>query len=264
MFAGYSYIDANGILQTVAYSADAVNGFRVRASNLPQQPSSEGSPAVSETPEVAAARRKHLEQFKTVEKSSGTDNAVGKTSWQIVQSVQASPNDFTADYKHSQVQRDTSDVESSGTRAADLRNPFLLSGAEAARIEVPRPDPSLLKREENQNKERNYERYENLESTNAIPLPNIHRAVVAPSASYVLPVVPYRLLHSSLHHTQDSLGQYDYSYVGDTSSKTESRSLDGTTRGAYSYVDANGLLQQVHYVADQNGFRVVATNLPEA
>lgn len=81
---------------------------------------------------------------------------------------------------------------------------------------------------------------------------------------YVFPVVPYRMMHSSLRHTQDSLGQYDYSYAGDTSAKTESRSLDGTTRGAYSYIDANGLLQQVHYIADHNGFRVAATNLPEA
>lgn len=92
----------------------------------------------------------------------------------------------------------------------------------------------------------------------------IHKPVVAIPAPFVLPVMPYRLLHSSLHHTQDSLGQYDYTYTGDSSAKTESRSLDGTTRGAYSYIDPNGILQQVHYVADHNGFRVMATNLPEA
>lgn len=94
-------------------------------------------------------------------------------------------------------------------------------------------------------------------------LDTIQRPVTLPSP-YVLPVLPYRLLHSSLHHTQDSLGQYDYTYTGDSSAKTESRSLDGTTRGAYSYIDPNGVLQQVHYVADHNGFRVMATNLPEA
>lgn len=95
-------------------------------------------------------------------------------------------------------------------------------------------------------------------------LDTIQRPALTLPAPYVLPVLPYRLLHSSLHHTQDSLGQYDYTYTGDSSAKTESRSLDGTTRGAYSYIDPNGVLQQVHYVADHNGFRVMATNLPEA
>jgi len=35
---GYSYIDANGITQTVNYIADPVNGFRVSATNLPVGP----------------------------------------------------------------------------------------------------------------------------------------------------------------------------------------------------------------------------------
>jgi len=35
---GYSYIDANGITQTVNYVADPVNGFRVAATNLPVGP----------------------------------------------------------------------------------------------------------------------------------------------------------------------------------------------------------------------------------
>jgi len=34
----YSYIDANGIQQTVNYVSDPVNGFRVAATNLPVQP----------------------------------------------------------------------------------------------------------------------------------------------------------------------------------------------------------------------------------
>nr|CAD7570918.1 unnamed protein product [Timema californicum] len=35
---GYSYVDANGELQTVSYTADALNGFRVAATNLPKAP----------------------------------------------------------------------------------------------------------------------------------------------------------------------------------------------------------------------------------
>ena len=35
-------------------------------------------------------------------------------------------------------------------------------------------------------------------------------------------------------------------------------SLDGTTRGFYSYVDANGDLQRVDYIADPvNGYQVL-------
>lgn len=40
------------------------------------------------------------------------------------------------------------------------------------------------------------------------------------------------------------------------------KTLDGVTRGSYSYIDANAQLQHVDYVADAGGFRVAATNLP--
>lgn len=67
------------------------------------------------------------------------------------------------------------------------------------------------------------------------------------------------------YHAQDSLGQYTYGYEGGPSAKNEVRSLDGVTRGSYSYVDPEGKLQSVAYTADAlNGFRVAATNLPEA
>jgi hypothetical protein len=70
---------------------------------------------------------------------------------------------------------------------------------------------------------------------------------------------------SSQYHAQDELGQYSYGYAGGPSAKSESKTADGITRGAYSYVDANGILQQVQYVSDPvNGFRVSATNLPVA
>ena len=45
--------------------------------------------------------------------------------------------------------------------------------------------------------------------------------------------------------------------------RTEARNAYGVTTGSYQYVDANGLLQTVNYVADPvNGFRVAGTNLP--
>lgn len=69
----------------------------------------------------------------------------------------------------------------------------------------------------------------------------------------------------SQYHSQDTLGQYAYGYNGGSSAKVETKSIDGITRGSYSYVDAQGLLQTVEYVADAvNGFRAAATNLPKA
>ncbi len=62
---------------------------------------------------------------------------------------------------------------------------------------------------------------------------------------------------------QDEYGQYSYGYSGGPSSKMEMKTLDGITRGGYSYIDANGILQKVNYVSDPvNGFRVSGTNLP--
>lgn len=78
---------------------------------------------------------------------------------------------------------------------------------------------------------------------------------------YAAPVLPV----SSQYHSQDTLGQYHYGYTDHLSSKAESRSLDGVTRGAYSYVDAEGKVQSAQYVADDvHGFRISATNLPVA
>jgi hypothetical protein len=76
-------------------------------------------------------------------------------------------------------------------------------------------------------------------------------------------VVPVGL--SSQYHAQDVLGQYTYGYTDGLSSKNEVKTLDGVTRGGYSYVDSNGIVQSATYTADAvNGFKVSATNLPVA
>lgn len=50
---------------------------------------------------------------------------------------------------------------------------------------------------------------------------------------------------------------------GPLSAHSESRSPDGVTRGGYSYIDANGIIQNVHYITDAtHGFRVAASNIP--
>ncbi|XP_012525723.1 uncharacterized protein LOC105830744 isoform X2 [Monomorium pharaonis] len=272
---GYSYIDANGILQTVSYTADDKNGFRVSASNLPQPPRDDLRTA-QDTPEVAAAKRNHLEELQKSHQANLQDRNI--LSYKILPSY----------FSFAQIQPDgdsKADPSSKTREIESTNNPFLLPKSEAERIDVPKPDPSLSKvsptssspittitsslstptslRENTLLDDERTSNQNTLHLRKVTPFASIQKRLALP-APYVVPVVPFRFLHSSLHHTQDSLGQYDYSYTGDSSAKTESRSLDGTTRGAYSYIDPNGILQQVHYIADHNGFRVMATNLPEA
>lgn len=64
---------------------------------------------------------------------------------------------------------------------------------------------------------------------------------------------------------QDSIGQVAFGYSSPNSARSEIRSADGKTRGAYSYVDGSGAIQTARYTADsENGFLIEATNLPKA
>merc|ERR1711935_1279952 len=70
---------------------------------------------------------------------------------------------------------------------------------------------------------------------------------------------------SSQFHAQDEFGQFSFGYENINSAKTETRDAFGVTRGSYQYVDANGIVQTVNYIADDiNGFRVAGTNIPVA
>merc|ERR1712198_696452 len=68
---------------------------------------------------------------------------------------------------------------------------------------------------------------------------------------------------STQFHAQDEFGQFSFGHAGGPLARTEARNAYGVTTGSYQYVDANGHLQTVNYVADPvNGFRVAGTNLP--
>merc|ERR1712110_154706 len=88
-----------------------------------------------------------------------------------------------------------------------------------------------------------------------------------PGATYeVAPVAPVAAsapTHSQFHG-QDEIGGYNYGYQTAESSKQEIKTPDGIVQGTYSYVDANGILQTVNYISDAEGFKVAATNLPQA
>merc|ERR1712106_749837 len=106
-----------------------------------------------------------------------------------------------------------------------------------------------------------------------VPAAAVHTPVVdaapvvaaAPEYAAGTPIVgsgsPYDASNSQ-YHAQDDFGQYNYGFSHPTQTKQELKTADGVTRGSYSYVDANGLIQTVNYISDAMGFRVAATNLP--
>merc|ERR1739842_250012 len=80
-----------------------------------------------------------------------------------------------------------------------------------------------------------------------------------------VPFAPIVEPPSSQFQSQDEFGQFSFGYQNINSAKTESKDAFGVTRGSYQYVDANGALQTVNYIADDiNGFRVAGTNIPVA
>ncbi|XP_012261264.2 uncharacterized protein LOC105689084 [Athalia rosae] len=264
---GYSYIDANGVLQTVAYTADDLNGFRVQASNLPQQSNADLIP-VEDTAEVSAAKKSHSEELKRAE-AIGSGDEIPQTFLEY--SGVNSPGSVADSTNNNKLtDTDRSDL-SEGSSPPVSQNLFSQTKTEGDQLSEDIGGSKLSSETSNLPAKVSTSGYVILrdgvrgpQTSGGHDIQEFSHLATAGIPHYVFPILPYRLMHSSLHHTQDSLGQYDYTYAGDTSAKTESRSLDGTTRGAYSYIDANGLLQQVHYVADHNGFRVAATNLPEA
>merc|ERR1712203_579793 len=95
----------------------------------------------------------------------------------------------------------------------------------------------------------------------ALPLPLAPQAFAVPLPAPVAPIVP----PSSQFHAQDELGQFSFGYQNINSARSETKDAFGVTRGSYQYVDANNVVQTVHYTADDiNGFRVAATNVPVA
>merc|ERR1711994_588841 len=74
------------------------------------------------------------------------------------------------------------------------------------------------------------------------------------------PYAPYA--PSSQFQAQDEFGNLNYGYANLNSAKTEVGNTYAGVTGGYSYVDANGLLQKVEYIADGAGFRVADSRLP--
>merc|ERR1739838_890956 len=87
-------------------------------------------------------------------------------------------------------------------------------------------------------------------------------AVTYAAAAPVVAAAPYTA--GSQFHAQDEFGNLNYGYANINSVKQEVGNTYGGVSGGYSYVDANGELQQVQYIADGAGFRAADSRLPVA
>lgn len=278
----YSYVDPNGVLQQYKYVSDE-NGYRVSGTNLPVAPAvpaveapavesvvavkaaapvvqeavpvavapvyqaNEVPQQVQDTPEVAAAKAAHQIAYDEAKKAADASPAEDEPSSDAV--VQVSADDASAPAAAAPV-----------APAAAVNY-----GPAPALAAAPAPATPAA-----------FGSY-TYHPTAYAAYPSYAYAAPAPVASYAYAAAPvpayayaaapfaagsYSPVHSQ-YHSQDEFGQYSYGYNSGSSSKAEVKTLDGVTRGGYSYVDANGHVQHYNYVSDPiNGFRVAGTNVP--
>ena len=290
----YQYVDANGILQTVNYTADDVNGFRVAGTNIPTGPAAlaAGPAPVLETPEVAAARAEHLAAHVEAQKAATAEKKKKKRSPEDEDEPTPEP-ESEPEPEAERKKREAEPVlasppllpsapigvfQASNAPLFAPPQPFLgapqpFFGPEPLRFApehipfapqgliaepfAPEPFPFAP---------------EPLRFAPE-PIPFAPESLAfapeplrfAPEFVGPAPLPAPLLAPSSQFHAQDELGQFSFGYENINSAKTETRDAFGVTRGRYQYVDANGLVQMVEYVSDDvNGFRVVGTNLPVA
>ncbi|XP_054263156.1 uncharacterized protein LOC128986689 [Macrosteles quadrilineatus] len=241
----FSYVDAHGLVQSRSYVADPVHGFRVAGTDIPVD---------ANTPIVAAPA--HPLAILARKRRQVLYSAIAPL---------AHPVAYAAVYP-SHLPADTPEVHAAKIahynqyNYESLRNAHLAGRkkrsvyAYAAPLALATPSvyhaaPAV---------------YHAAPTVYHAAAPTVYSAVApAPAVYHAAPVAAPAV--SSQYHSQDELGQYSYGYSNPTSSKTETRHANGVTQGAYSYVDAHGLVQSASYVADpHNGFRVAATNLPVA
>merc|ERR1712223_834247 len=253
----YQYVDANNVVQTVHYTADDINGFRVAATNVPVAPAAaavglpvalEGpvsAPLVApvpvvETPEVAAARAEHLAAHEAAKAEVAAVSERRRREAEPIEAGYGIPAAPVLRVSPVLVQPPVVPAP-----VALAHQPLVLPAP------VPAPLPFA-----------------------AQPLPQplpVHQPLVLPAAAplaHPLPVAPVAPIvepPSSQFHAQDEFGQFSFGYQNINSARSESKDAFGVARGSYQYVDANGVLQTVNYISDDvNGFRVAATNVPVA
>jgi len=237
----YSYVDANGLIQSVNYISDAM-GFRVAATNLPVHVVPEGTP---------------IEQKEVPATEEAESEVSAEQSQIITPQVQYSYLPYASSYGYYGAAARpvvqvpvVKQVEAPQAEEKPLYTQQIYYGAAA-------PLPAIdVPAEEKQ------PQVYNVVDINTPTVPEVGTAHENP----VVPVVPIVQApvnpEGSQYHAQDDFGQYSFGYSDSNSVKQEIKTADGVIRGAYSYVDSNGIVQTVNYIADALGFRVGATNLP--
>lgn len=225
----YSYVDANGILQTTNYISDDVFGFRVAATNLPQHvvPSQHAPVAPVHLQPVAAVAPVENAEPVAVVKAADILPAVPAT----VASAPA-PHVVAPTVAYSYL-------------------PYALNYGYSAAL------PQVVA---------NYAAttspvvQQPVQTPVHVATPNVVSAPALPTQTVVLtPAVPT----THQFHAQDELGQYQFGYTEPQASRIETKTADGVVTGRYNYIDSNGLVQTVEYIADALGFRVAGTNIPQ-
>merc|ERR1712106_659555 len=262
----YRYIDTNGVVQTLEYIADAA-GFRVAGTNLPV--ASAALPvAVQDTPEVAAAKQAHFEAVgaaaaaAAIQPEDESYEGYNAAPLPVVDNTITFPE--VAPYVAVEAPEQVAVVDTSAPISDVASIPAfenlppvatysqqIYSGAAAAPAIISYGQAPVA--------------VVNTVPVAAASVPVTYvQAPVAVQAPVVAaaPVVVAAATEGSQYHSQDDAGQYSYGYSDPNSVKQEVRTADGVIRGAYGYVDSNGLVQTVNYIADALGFRVGATNLP--
>merc|ERR1712180_409379 len=224
----YSYVDANGILQTVKYISDAL-GFRVAATNLPVHDVA--------SPDVApVAVPVFPESVPVVQTSAPVIQAaapVVQTSNSVIPAAAPVAASYSQVNYHSSM---TPNVDYAYLPYAQDYNYYYPSAPYVQAHPAVAVQP-------------------------VAPVVQSVAPVVQPVTPVVQQVAPE--VTGSQYHAQDEVGQYSFGYNDPNSVRQEVKTADGVVRGAYQYVDSNGLLQTTEYIADAAGFRVGATNLPQ-
>ena len=87
-------------------------------------------------------------------------------------------------------------------------------------------------------------------SPDAEPDADAAPAAYASDYTYYVPTQVVAEPPTSQYHAQDDAGQYNFGFASPDQTKQEVKTADGVVRGAYSYVNANGVVQSVNYIAD--------------
>ena len=272
----YSYVDANGVTQTVQYVADPINGFRVAGTNIPVADVEAPAVPVMDTDEVKAAKAEFQAAFdEAVARNAAVDEAERKK-----RSAEPITNDYElplAPLVPAPAPVPAVTVVTSGSAPfvepparllpfAPLSSPFLVSKISPVPAPIAPIAPTFDPHAISPVAVPSPIRFAPAPAQPvAIPAPVSPQVIGAPQPIPVANVAVPVFVPNTQFHAQDEFGGFSFGFQNGLSTRQESRSPDGVTRGSYSYVDSNGATQTVEYVADSvHGFRVAGTNIPVA